>query len=149
MPKGYSDYRPVAAGFTFVEVLAALAVLALALVPLMDLYTQSLRVGERAGEESLLAWLAQGKMEQYLYWFRQYQGQGPTLGQRLQGDGVDLDPSDGVEAEFRPFAGFPDYAYRAFLTPAYGDASPRQLRKLKVEVRGPGGHQAVLTTLVW
>jgi prepilin-type N-terminal cleavage/methylation domain-containing protein len=145
----WSEGNSSEAGLTLIEILAALAILAVALVPLMDLFGQSLKIGERAGGESVLSYLAQEKMEQYLFWFRQYQGGGLELRAKLQSDGVDLDPGDGVDPEFRPFDSYPGYAYRAWLSPAYGNAETRQLRRLKVEVRGPEGQQVVITTLVW
>ncbi|MGB9919533.1 MAG: prepilin-type N-terminal cleavage/methylation domain-containing protein [Moorellales bacterium] len=136
-------------GFTLIEVLAALAILAVALIPLMDVFGQSLRLGEQAGEESVVTYLAQEKMEQYLFWFRQHRGQGLELRAKLEADHVDLDPDDGEDPEFRPLDDFPGYAYRAWLAPEYGNGEARQLRRLKVEVRGPEGRPVVLTTLVW
>lgn len=136
-------------GLTLIEVLAAVAILAVALVPIMDVFGQSLMIGERAGEESVLSYLAQQKIEQYFFWFRQHQGRGPELKAKLESDGVDLDPGDGVDPDFRPFPDYPDYAYRTWLSPAYGSGATRQLRRLKLEVRGPEGQQATITTLVW
>lgn len=124
----------------------ALVILAVAVIPLMDALSQSFTTGEQAGRESLMVYLAQGKMEQYLQWFRQYGGQGYALRDNLAADGVDLDPSDGPGA-VRSFPDYPGYTYRASLSPAW-DGS-RALRVLQVEVKGPEGRQVVLTTLVW
>lgn len=140
---------PEERGLTLVEVLVALAILAVAVIPLMDAFSQSLATGERAGQESLRIYLAQSKMEQYLQWFREYRGQGDELEERLETDGVDLDPADSFNPEPQPFDGFPGYAYRASLHPRYGGGEARVLRQLRVEVTGPEGRQVALTTLVW
>lgn len=126
----------------------ALVILAVAVIPLMDALSQSFTTGEQAGRESLMVYLAQGKMEQYLQWFRQYGGQGYALRDNLAADGIDLDPSDGLGAA-RSFPDYPGYTYRASLSPAYGGGGARELRRLQVEVTGPEGQQVVLETLVW
>lgn len=136
-------------GLTLIEVLVAVMILVVAVVPLMDALGRSLVTGEQAGQESLRIYLAQSKMEQYLQWFREYRGQGDELEERLETDGVDLDPADGFNPEPQPFDGFPGYAYRASLNPRYGGGEARALRQLRVEVTGPEGRQVALTTLVW
>ena len=110
-------------GFTFLEVLAALAIVAIALVALLRLHLISIRSTQRSDTLTRAGLLAQEKMAQLVA------GEYPPIGSQdgtVSQDGLDLSWQTAV---------------RAFALPDYKLEAPSKLREVSVDVRWKnGGH---------